>query len=184
MELVWYLDRATALVAYPALYLAVLTGIVHNTDRFGWLTRAARRIHVEVSVLAMLVTLVHGLLGVVDTYLVATGQAPQPSYTVGYMLAGVGVGIGSLLLLVVAVLGFLDPARFERPWSPTVVHAFAYGGFAFATVHAVAVGTDVVTLATPLGTAAIAFLFYVLLLRLFAQWRPGLFPNPDEEVTQ
>ncbi len=175
MELIWYLDRATALVAYPTLYLAVLTGIFYNTDRFGTLHRAARRVHIEVSVLAMLVTLAHGALGIADTYLVATGAVPQPAYSLDYMLAGVGVGAGALLLLVVAVFGFLDPARFERPWGPTAVHAFAYGGFAFATVHAVAVGTDVVSLATPLGTAGVAFLGYVLLVRLAVHWRPSRF---------
>lgn len=174
MELIWYLDRATALVAYPTLYLAVLTGIFYNTDAFGSLHRAARKVHIEVSVLAMLVTLAHAVLGIADTYLVATGQVPQPAYSTGYMLAGVGVGLGALFLLVVAVLGFLSPQRFDRPWGPTIVHAFAYGGFAFATVHAVAVGTDVVVLARPLGAAALAFLAYVLLLRLLVRVRPSL----------
>lgn len=175
MELVWYLDRATALVAYPTLYLAVLTGIFYNTDRFGALHRAARRVHIEVSVLAMLVTLAHGVIGIADTYLVVTGAVPQPAYSIDYMLAGVAVGASALLLLVVAVLGFLDPVRFERPWGPTVVHAFAYGGFAFGTVHAIAVGTDVVSLATPLGTAGVVFLCYVLLIRLVVHWRPDVF---------
>ncbi|MEF8787073.1 MAG: hypothetical protein V5A45_14165 [Haloarculaceae archaeon] len=179
MELIWYLDRATALVAYPALYLAVLSGIFYNTDRFGSLHRAARRIHIEVSVLAMLVTLAHGVLGVLDTYLIVSGQAPQPSYSLGYFFAGAAVGLGALLVLVVAVLGFLSPQRFDRPWGPTVVHAFAYGGFAFATIHAVAVGSDIVSLVSPLGAAFLAFLGYVLLLRLFAQVRPGLFPDPS-----
>ena len=180
MEVVWYLDRATALVAYPTLYFAVLTGIFYNTDRFGALHRAARRVHVEVSVLAMLVTLAHAALGIADTYLVATGAVPQPAYSIEFMLAGVGVGAGALLLLVVAVLGFLDPARFERPWGPTVVHAFAYGGFAFATVHAVAVGTDVISLVTPLGAAGVAFLGYVLLIRLVVHRRPDLFGEPAD----
>lgn len=180
MELVWHLDRATALVAYATLYLAVLTGIFYNTDRFGRLHRAARTVHVEVSVLAMLVTLVHVVLGIVDTALVATGNVPQPAYSLAYMLAGVAVGGGGVLLLVVAVLGFLDPSRFERPWGPTVVHAFAYGGFAFVTVHAVAVGTDVVSLVSPFGVALLAFLVYVLLLRLLAHWRPELFPDPAD----
>ncbi|MFC7133335.1 MULTISPECIES: hypothetical protein [Salinibaculum] len=166
MELVWYLDRATALVAYPTLYLAVLTGILYNADGFGVLHRSARRVHIEVSVLGMLVTLAHAGLGVADTYFVATGQVPQPAYSVGYMLAGVAVGAGGSLLLVVAVLGFLDPRQFDRPWGPAAVHAFAYGGFAFATVHAVAVGTDLASLAFPLVTAGLSFLVYVLLLRL------------------
>lgn len=169
MAIVWYLDRGAALLAYPALYVAVLTGIFYNTKVFGRLHDAARRVHVEVAVFAMIVTFLHVGLGVVDTWLVVTAQVPPPSYSVGYLLAGVGVGAGALGLLVVSVLGFLDAKRFERPWGPRVVHAFAYGGFAFATIHAAAVGTDVAGLIRPLFGASLAFLVYVLLLRLLAE---------------
>lgn len=166
MGFVWLLDRATALVAYPLLYLAVLTGILYQVRAFGALRDAANRVHVEVSVLAIVVTMAHVLLGVVDTWLVVSGTAPQPDYSTSYMLAGVVVGGGALLLLVVSVLGFLDARRFDRPWGPRAVHGFAYGGFAFATVHAAAVGTDVVGLVRPGLVASTAFLVYVLLLRL------------------
>ncbi|MFB6171866.1 MAG: hypothetical protein ABEJ23_04980 [Haloarculaceae archaeon] len=169
MEVVWYLDRATALVAYALLYLAMLTGIFYNADGYDTLRDAARRVHVELSVLAMLVTIGHAVVGVLDTVLVLGGQVPPPSYSPAYMVAGVTVGAGALLLLVVAVLGFLDARRFERPWAGRVVHAFAYGGFAFATVHAAAVGTDVVTLVRPGLVAGLVFLGYVLLLRLLGE---------------
>lgn len=169
MEVVWYLDRAAALLAYPALYAAVLTGILYNTRAFGWLHEAAGRVHIEVSAFAMVLTLFHAGLGVLDTWLVLAGRVPPPSYSMGYLVAGVAVGTGALLLLVVAVLGFLDARRFERPWGPRVVHAFAYGGFAFGTVHAVAVGTDVLGLARPVLGATTAFLVYVLLLRVMAE---------------
>ncbi|AZH24624.1 hypothetical protein [Haloplanus aerogenes] len=169
MEVVWYLDRAAALVAYPSLYLATLTGILATTDAFGVLHDAARRIHVEISVFALLLTLLHAGLGVLDAWLVVSGQVPQPAYSQSYFLAGLVVGVGALFLLVVAVLGFLDARRFERPWGPRVVHAFAYGGFAFATVHAAAVGTDIVGLIRPLVGPTTAFLAYLLLLRLLIQ---------------
>jgi hypothetical protein len=165
MQLVWYFDRAIGLVSYAALYLAVLTGILYNAESFGVLQRAARRVHVEVSVFAVMLMLGHGVLGVVDTWLVASGQAPVPSYGVAYLLGGVAVGAGALFVLLVAVLGFVDARRFERPWSPTVVHAFAYAGFGFATVHAAAVGTDVMGLVRPGLLAGGAFLVYVVLLR-------------------
>lgn len=167
---IWYLDRATALLTYPSLYLAVLTGVVYNADSFGSIRDAARRVHIEIAVFAMLLTLAHAGLGLADAYLVATGQAPMPNYTLSYFLAGVVVGGGALLLLVVAVLGFLDPRRFDRPWGPRVVHAFAYVGFAFGTVHAVAIGTDLVSLARPVIVTSLAFLVYVLLLRVLTEW--------------
>lgn len=169
MGLVWLLDRATGLVAYPALYAAVLTGIFYNTRRFGALHEAARSVHVEVSTLATVLLLAHGALGLADTWLVATGASPPPTYSTPYLYAGVAVGVGALALVVVSVLGFLDAKRFERPWGPRTVHAFAYAGFAFATVHAVAVGTDVAALVRPGIVAGVGFLAYVLLVRLLAE---------------
>ncbi|MFB6124008.1 MAG: hypothetical protein ABEJ78_11195 [Haloferacaceae archaeon] len=122
----YVVDRA--LVASPTLYLAVLTGIFYDAPEFGRLRDAARRVHVEVAAFATLATLAHGVPGVLDTWLVVSGSTPRPAYTTGYLLAGVGVGTGATLLLVVSVLGFVDARRFERPWGPRVVHAFAYGG--------------------------------------------------------
>ncbi|WP_123538407.1 hypothetical protein [Halosimplex salinum] len=165
-QLVWLLDRGAALVAYPSLYLAVLTGVLYNTESFGVLHDAARRVHVELSVFAMIVTLLHAGLGVLDAWSVVTGQVPAPVFSTPYFLGGLAVGAGALLLLVVAVLGFTDANRFERPWGPRVVHSFAYAGFAFGTVHAAAIGTDLTGLVRPLLGPSVAFLVYVLLLRL------------------
>lgn len=169
MELVWYLDRAAGLLAYSALYVAVLSGIFYNASGFGWLQTAARRVHIEVSVFALVLIALHGLLGLADTWFIATGATPMPPYGLSYLLVGVVVGVGSLFVILVAVLGFLDARRFQRPWSPTVVHAFTYAGFAFATVHAVAVGTDLVGIARPAVIGAGAFLVYALLLRTLAR---------------
>jgi len=164
--IVWYLDRGAALVAFPALYLAVLTGILYNTESFGVLHEAARRVHIELSAFAMLVTLLHAGLGVLDAWFVVTGQAPAPAFSIPYFIEGVVVGAGALLLLVVAVLGFADADRFQRPWGPRVVHSFAYGGFAFGTIHAAAIGTDLMGLVRPVLGPSVVFLVYVLLLRV------------------
>lgn len=162
---VWYLDRATGLLTYPTLTLAVLTGVFYNTRAFGTLHAAASRVHIEIATLGMLFTLAHGAFGVLDTYYVVTGAAPAPSYSTTWLVAGGLVGAGALFLLVVAVLGFLDPRRFSRPWGPRVVHAFAYGGFAFGTLHAAAIGTDVAGLVKPAFGAALAFVLYALVWR-------------------
>lgn len=168
MELVWYLDRATALIAYPALYVAVLSGIFYNTRVFGLLHEAARRVHIEASVFATVMMLLHWVIGVVDTWFVVSGQVPAPDYPMTYFVGGVVVGGSGLFVLLVAILGFVDPRRFERPWSPRVVHAFAYVGFAFATIHMVAIGTDIGPLVRTLLIASLGFLVYVLALRGFA----------------
>lgn len=172
---VWYLDRGAALIAYPSLYLAVLTGILYNTPSFGILHTAAQRVHIELSVFAMVLTLLHAAVGLVDSWMVVTGQVPEPAYSVTYFVIGVGVGFGALVLLVVAVLGFIDAQRFKQPWGPRVVHAFTYAGFAFGTIHAVAVGTDLLGLIKPIIVPSIAFLIYVLLVRLVVL--RGFLPN-------
>jgi hypothetical protein len=163
---VWLLDRGAALVAYPSLYLAVLTGIFYNTESFGMLHRAAQRVHIELSVFALLVTLLHAGLGVLDAWFVVTGEVPEPAYSMPYFYGGLVVGFGALLLLVVAVLGFTDARRFQHPWGPRVVHSFAYGGFAFSTIHAAAIGTDLLGVVRPVLAPSIAFLVYVLLMRV------------------
>jgi len=173
-QLVWLLDRGAALVAYPALYLSVLTGIFYNTEAFGTLHEAARWVHIEVSVFATLVTLLHAGLGILDAWFVLSGQAPPPAYSTSYFLGGVVVGVGALFLLVVAVLGFTDAGRFDRPWGPRVVHSFAYGGFTFGTIHAAAIGTDLSGLVVPLLGPSMMFLAYVLLMRLFVLRGNGL----------
>jgi hypothetical protein len=78
-QLVWLLDRGAALLTYPLLYLAVLTGVLYNTDAFGVLQQAAQRVHIELSVFAMIVTLLHAGLGILDTWFVLTEQVPAPA---------------------------------------------------------------------------------------------------------
>lgn len=170
MQLIWLLDRATGLVAYPALYAATVTGLIYGERRFGTLWTLARRVHVEIAVFALVVTLAHGLLGTVDAWLVVSGRAPEPAYGTAYLLAGVAVGGGALLVTVVAALGFLDPARFPAPWGPRVVHGFAYAGYVFATFHAAAIGTDVFGLVRPVIVPATAFVAYLLALRVLVSY--------------
>ncbi|CCQ36126.1 uncharacterized protein Nmlp_1939 [Natronomonas moolapensis 8.8.11] len=178
-QLVWLLDRGAALITYPLLYLAVLTGIFYNTESFGVLHEAARRIHVELSVFAMIVTLLHAGLGVLDAWFVVIGAVPAPAYSMPYFFGGVAVGAGALLMLVVAVVAFIDPKRFQRPWGPRVVHSFAYAGFAFGTIHAAAIGTDLTGLVRPLLGPSVAFLVYVLLLRLLVLREMPANATPD-----
>lgn len=165
-QLIWLLDRGSAIVSYPALYLAVLTGIFYNTKSFGVLYTAARRVHIEISVFAMVVTLLHAALGLLDTWNIVTGQSQLPAFSMSYFLGGVVVGAGALLMLATAVLGFVDAKRFRKPWGPRVVHSFAYGGFAFGTIHAAAIGTDMLSLVRPVLVPTLIFLVYVLVLRL------------------
>jgi hypothetical protein len=178
-ELIWLLDRGAGIVTYPLLYLAVLTGIFYNTEAFGILHDAARRVHIDIAVFALLVTLLHAGLGILDSWFVVSGQTPAPAYSMSYFLSGVVVGAGALLLLIVAVLGFTDARRFDDPWGPRVVHSFAYGGFAFGAIHAAAIGTDIPGLIRPIVGPTVIFLVYVLLLRLVVLKDITLTPRAD-----
>jgi len=153
----WYADRTSGMLAYVVLVASAFTGIAYNATSFGWVHRLSRGIHTPVSWAALVTLLAHGGLGAVDTLLVVDGEAPAPNSGIPFLVAGVAVGLAALVVTIVATLAFLDPRRFERPWRPGVVHAFAYGGFAAATLHAVAVGTDIRTFAVD-GLAAIGFL--------------------------
>jgi len=160
----WYADRGSAVVLYPALWAAVATGAARRLPVLPVLRDASRRHHVTVSVFAVLVGLIHGVLGTVDTAVILDGAAPMPAYGPTVLLGGVAVGAVGALLTGIAVLGFLDPRRFDRP---VVVHALAYLGFGVGTLHALLVGTDVTELVVQgvLGLLlAVAFLLAVRVL--------------------
>lgn len=159
---VWYADRGTALVAYGALWVSVLTGMLYNARAFAWLQEASRRIHTPASVAGLSALLLHVVVGTLDAWLVVAGKVPPPGYSNAFFLVGVFVGVLALLLLATSVLGFLDARRFQRPWDPRAVHALSYGAFAFASIHAVAVGSD---LAWSVVAGTTGLLVYVLTLR-------------------
>ncbi|MGA9400431.1 hypothetical protein [Haladaptatus sp.] len=159
----WYLDRASALVLFPALWLTVLTGIFFTARGFGLIHRLSRRIHIELAVFGIGMMAVHAIVGTVDAWLVVDGSAPAPNYPLSLFLAGVGVGAVSLVVLVLATLGFLEPRRFDNPGA---VHALAYGGFAFGIIHAVAIGSDMTGLLGQLVVGSVVFVILALALKL------------------
>lgn len=176
----WYVDRASGLLAFATLYVAVLTGVFYSAREFARLSRFARRVHVRLAVLSTLLFLFHGAVGAVDAGLVLDGVVPAPPYPTWYFVAGAIVGAEALGLLVVALLGFVDPRRFERPWTPRAVHALAYGGYGFVTVHVVAIGSDVDATFRLAVFASLALLAVALALRILAE--RGLLPGAAASV--
>ncbi len=159
----WYLDRASALVLFPALWLTVLTGIFFTAREYGVLHRLSRRIHIELAVFGIGMMATHAVVGTIDAWLIVDGSAPAPNYPFSLFLAGVGVGFVALVVLVLAALGFLEPRRFDNPGA---VHALAYGGFAFGVIHAVAIGSDMTGLLGQLVVGSVVFVILALALRL------------------
>ncbi|MHB8586590.1 MAG: hypothetical protein ACYDDF_12255, partial [Thermoplasmatota archaeon] len=139
---------------------------------FGFWQRASNRIHVAASVVATAALIVHSGVGLVDMEQILTGAVPPPPYSDTYFTFGMIVGFSAFLLILTSFVAFTDPKRFERPWDPKVVHAFAYGGFLFATIHAVAIGTDFPAFLFPGIAAAIVLLLYLLIARFRAGRTP------------
>lgn len=172
----WYLDRSAGLVAYVGLWLAVLTGIFYEAHGLPWLSAAARRIHLPASFFAIAVILLHVGLGAWDAAAVFLHRVPTPGYGLAYLWIALGVGAGGFLALFTGILGFLDARRFRRPWDPRTVHLFTYGGFALASVHAVAAGTDMTRFATA-GIVAGTVLVGAALLARFTSNRVSTRPK-------
>lgn len=158
----WYTDRITGAASYFLLVAAALTGIPYNHPPMGIVHRFARKIHTPLSTVAVIVLLGHSALGAYDAWLVETGDVPAPKYGLRFLAAGTALGLGATVLTIVATLAFADPKRFQRSWQPRTVHLFAYGGFAFATLHALAIGTDVAAwglwVAVAIGVAVAALI--------------------------
>lgn len=165
MMWLWLADRSTGLVAFATLWFAALTGIAYNARSWGFLHKLARAAHVPASTLASVTLLMHVALGSFDAWLVLSRQVPHPKFSDAWLVIGVLIGLSAFLLIVTAVVGFLDAKRFKRPWDPRTVHLFAYGGFAFAMVHAFAVGTDMKLFVASGVVASVIFVVIALALR-------------------
>lgn len=163
VSLVWLLDRGTALVTLPSLWVAVLTGVFVRTRYPPSLHRFSNRWHTRISMFALIVAAMHAVTGSLDAVLLEAGIAPAPAYPNWFFLAGVGVGLLSLVATLVAVASFLAPWRFDNP---SLVHALAYLGFAFGVVHAIAVGTDVVGLTERLALGSLVVVGGALALKI------------------
>lgn len=139
----WVVARATGLVAYGLLAGAMLAGLLVRTrDRAGSLKGAAMvDLHRHLSLLALVLTAVHGVALVLDDTaaiapldLVVPGLAPyRPLWT------GLGV-IAAEAFLVVRVSSRFRTRIGARAWRR--LHLLAYLVFAAATAHGLAAGTD------------------------------------------
>ncbi|MDY6776375.1 MAG: hypothetical protein SV253_09965 [Halobacteria archaeon] len=136
--------------SYTAFFLAALTGVLsrRGTPRFirnrlqgvhRWLAYAA-----GVLVLLHILTQIEGValtLGVAQMALTGSLENASPREIGGALR--IGIGFGATVVTAVAAVSFLRPRLFDSTVPPTAVHAFAYTGFAFATVHSLTFGHDV-----------------------------------------
>ena len=139
----WMFSRATGLLAYAALGIDVIVGLLVSTrsgDRFvprGQLVD----VHGWLSPLALVLVLAHGGVLLADRYvrfdvidvLVPFASSRWP------VAVGIGVLAGYLLLAVHLSFGLrkrIGPAMWRR------LHYLSFGAFVLVTIHAISVGTD------------------------------------------
>lgn len=139
----WMFSRATGLLAYVALSIDVIVGLLVSTRSAGRLVPRGQLvdIHGWLSPIALALVLAHGGVLLADSYvrfdvidlLVPFASSRWP------LAIGLGVVAGYLVLVVHASFGLrkrIGTAMWRR------LHYLSFVAFVLVTVHALAVGTD------------------------------------------
>ena len=142
-SLAWYSSRVLGFVAYGALALSVLYGLLLST---GILDRIAHRavsltLHQDLSAIAIGLTGLHGALLALDTYVPQTVRQLVIPFAGPYRPEWVGIGQLALYLMIIVYASFYVRRRIgQRTWR--LLHYTTLLAFAGATAHGVMSGTD------------------------------------------
>jgi len=142
-SLAWYSSRILGFVAYGALAVSVLYGLLLST---GLLDRVAHRavsltLHQDLSAIAIGLTALHGALLALDTYVPQTVRQLVIPFAGPYRPEWVGVGQIAFYLMVVVYGSFFVRRRIgQRAWR--ALHYTTFIAFVGATAHGVMSGTD------------------------------------------
>ena len=142
-SLAWYSSRILGFLAYGALAISVIYGLLLST---GVLDRVAHRavsltLHQDLSAIAIGLTALHGALLALDTFVPQTVRQLVIPFTGPYRPEWVGIGQIALYLMLVVYGSFYVRRRIgQRAWR--LLHYTTLLAFAFATAHGVMSGTD------------------------------------------
>ena len=168
----WFLSRATGIVAFVLLTVTVVLGIVTSLR---WQTRTIPRfvieyVHRNVTVLVLALIVIHVATVVVDGFAPIGWIAAVIPFTSPYRPIWLSLGaLGFDLLLAVAVTSWLRHRVGFRVWR--FLHWSAYASWLVVLVHAFGTGTD-----TREGWALLieggcaAAVVVALWLRIGAEW--------------
>jgi predicted ferric reductase len=161
----WFLSRASALVAYWLLWLAMCLGLI-ITNKLARLWPGgpvAFDLHQHTSLLGLAFATFHGLILLGDHYLGATfWQAVLPFSMQQYRPLWVGLGQLSFFLLVPVTFSFYVRKQITpRKWR--LIHFLSFISYAFALLHGIASGTD----STTMGVQAMYWITGSIFLFLF-----------------
>ena len=142
-SLAWYASRILGWLAYAALAVSVIYGLLLST---GILDRIAHRavsltLHQDLSALAIGLTALHGALLALDTYVPQTVRQLVIPFNSPYRPEWTGLGQIAMYLMVVVYGSFFVRRRIgQRAWR--MLHYTTLLAFVGATAHGVMAGTD------------------------------------------
>ena len=142
-SLAWYSSRVLGFLAYGALAISVVYGLLLSS---GLLDRIAHRavsltLHQDLSAIAIGFTALHGALLALDTYVPQTVRQLVIPFAGPYRPEWVGVGQVAFYVMVVVFASFYVRRRIgQRMWR--TLHYTTFMAFVGATVHGVMSGTD------------------------------------------
>src|ERR1700733_14759238 len=139
----WYLMRASGLVALVLLTLTMVAGVV-NVRRFAtarWPRAVVALLHRNVALLAVVFLAVHVVTAALDTYVAVGWLAAVLPFTSQWDRLWVGLGTASVDIMIALVVTSLLRARLtHRVWR--AVHWLAYASWPLAMAHGFESGPD------------------------------------------
>ena len=142
-SLAWYSSRILGFLAYGAISVSVIYGLLLST---GILDRIAHRavsltLHQDLSAIAIGLTALHGALLALDTYVPQTARQLLIPFAGPYKTEWVGIGQVAFYLMIVVYASFFVRRRIgQRAWR--TLHYVTFFAFVGATVHGLMSGTD------------------------------------------
>lgn len=139
----WYVTRATGLVALLMLTVSVLLGLL-AAGRFSgerWPRFLTQGLHRNVSLLVVAFLTLHVASTVLDTYTSIPLTAAFLPFTSGYKPGWLSLGAVALDLLIALIVTSLARERLGyRTWR--AMHWLAYACWPVAVAHGLGIGTD------------------------------------------
>lgn len=140
----WYLTRATAIVAFVLMTLSFGLGLA-STQRVRegryWPRFATQHLHRNVALLALGFTVVHILTTVVDTFVHVGWLSVAVPFVSGYRTLGMAMGTLAFDAVVLVIVTSLLRDRLSlRTWR--AIHWTTYGLWPLAFGHFLLTGTD------------------------------------------
>jgi predicted ferric reductase len=173
----WYLTRATGLVALVLLTASMAFGLLSSVryQRPGWPRFVTAGLHRNASLLACAFTAVHIVTTLADGFVPIGPQDVVIPFISAYRPAWLGLGTLSFdLMLALTVTSLVRTRVSYRSWR--LVHGAAYLCWPVAVLHGLGTGTDTrVRWVLLLTAACVAVITGLLAWRLAHGWpsRPG-----------